>query len=288
MADETSPTESEETAIEAVGNRLSSHLKGEKKRRYGRFTVAALGSIPWLGGFLSASAAMHAEKDQSRVNEFQRQWVEELEEKIVKLGDTLIQIMERLDSFGDDIRDRLESPEYLALVGKGFRLWDQADTDEKRDLVRKLLSNACATELCPDDLIRLFLDWIDTYHEAHFRVIREVYQQPGITRGQIWDKIGKTRPREDSAEADVYKLLIRDLSTGGVIRQYRQTDGRGNFLKKTSQRSRASSAQTMKSAFDAHEPYELTELGRQFVHYTMNEVVPRIGASDAPSEHSTG
>jgi hypothetical protein len=32
----------------------------------------------------------------------------------------------------------------------------------------------------------------------------------------------------------------------------------------------------MKSAFDSEEPYELTELGRQFVHYTMQEVVPRV------------
>ena len=34
---------------------------------------------------------------------------------------------------------------------------------------------------------------------------------------------------------------------------------------------------TMKSAFDDLEQYELTELGKQFVHYTMNEVVTRIG-----------
>jgi hypothetical protein len=33
----------------------------------------------------------------------------------------------------------------------------------------------------------------------------------------------------------------------------------------------------MKSAFDNDEPYELTELGKYFVHYTMDEVVPRIG-----------
>jgi hypothetical protein len=33
------------------------------------------------------------------------------------------------------------------------------------------------------------------------------------------------------------------------------------------------------SAFEDTKPYVLTELGRQFVHYTMNEVVPRIAAS---------
>ena len=34
----------------------------------------------------------------------------------------------------------------------------------------------------------------------------------------------------------------------------------------------------MTSAFDDEKQYELTELGKQFVHYTMNEIVPRIGA----------
>jgi hypothetical protein len=32
----------------------------------------------------------------------------------------------------------------------------------------------------------------------------------------------------------------------------------------------------MESAFEETKPYVLTELGRQFVHYTMNEVVKRI------------
>ena len=34
----------------------------------------------------------------------------------------------------------------------------------------------------------------------------------------------------------------------------------------------------MKSAFDDEEEYELTELGKQFVRYTMDEVMPRIAA----------
>jgi hypothetical protein len=32
----------------------------------------------------------------------------------------------------------------------------------------------------------------------------------------------------------------------------------------------------MKSAFDDTEEYFLTDLGKQFVHYVMNEIVPRI------------
>jgi hypothetical protein len=32
----------------------------------------------------------------------------------------------------------------------------------------------------------------------------------------------------------------------------------------------------MKSAFDDEEPYELTELGKQFVHYVFSDLVKRI------------
>lgn len=265
-----------EEMLSKISSELDQHLKGEKKRRYARFSIAALGSIPWIGGFLSASAAMNAEKEQSRINEFYRQWIEEHRQKILKLGETIVEILDRLEGFGDDVQNRIESPEYLALVRKGFRTWDQADTDEKRKLIQQLLCNACATKLCPDDLVRLFLDWIDRYHEAHFRVIKEVYQHPGVTRVQIWDRTPGPRPREDSAEADIYKLLIRDLSMGSVIRQHREKDAYRNYIKKSGHGQSKYSSDIMKSAFDDTEQYELTELGKQFVHYTMNEVVPRI------------
>ena len=41
---------------------------------------------------------------------------------------------------------------------------------------------------------------------------------------------------------------------------------------------------TMKSAFEATEPYILTELGKQFVHYAMTEIVPRIGSKEGKEE----
>jgi hypothetical protein len=143
-------------------------------------------------------------------------------------------------------------------------------------LIKNLLTNAGGTKLCPDDLVRLFIEWIDHYHEAHFIVIREIYKNSGITRGGIWNNIHGDRPREDSAEADLYRRLIRDLSTEGVIRQHRPINLRGEFIKKSTKGRRKSSSSTMKSAFDDQDPYELTELGRQFVHYTMDELAPQI------------
>ena len=44
----------------------------------------------------------------------------------------------------------------------------------------------------------------------------------------------------------------------------------------------------MESSFDCTKPYVLTELGKQFVHYTMSGVVPRIGSdSSIDEEHIT-
>lgn len=256
---------------------LSGTLKGKKRRKYSRFVLAALSSIPWVGGFLSASAAMDAENEQQEINEVHKLWVEEHQDKMNELGETLNSIISRLEGFDDDIKARMESPNYLALIRKGFRVWDESDTKEKREYVRRLLTNAGATKLCPDDLVRLFLDWIAKYHEAHFLVIKEIYKNPGTTRGQIWDRIHGERPREDSSEADLYKLLIRDLSTGSVIRQHRPTNAYGQFIKKSTEgRKKTSGSGVMKSAFDNMEPYELTELGQKFVHYTMEDVVTQV------------
>ena len=141
-------------------------------------------------------------------------------------------------------------------------------------------ANAGGTNLCSDDVLRLFIDWLDSYHEAHFAVIREIYRSPGVTRLAIWSSIRGELPREDSAEADLFKMLIRDLSLGGVIRQVRATTPDGQFLRQPRSRSKGSSRRTMESAFEDSKPYVLTELGSQFVHYTMTEIVPRIGSSE--------
>lgn len=173
----------------------------------------------------------------------------------------------------------MQSPEYLALVRQAFQTWDRAETDDKRRYVSNLLSNAAGTRICSDDVVRLFIGWLDLYHESHFAVIREVYKNPGSTRFDVWSELYGDIPREDSAEADLYRLLIRDLSTGGVIRQARDTNEAGQFLRRRPVRRRGSAPSTMESAFEDSKQYLLTELGKQFVHYTMNEVVRRIGPS---------
>jgi len=259
---------------------LAERLGGSKRRKYVRFFVAALSSIPWIGGLFSAASSLSAEKDQEQINDLHRLWLAEHEQKAGELVSTLMGIFDRLDDFGDEIQERIESPAFLALVTKTFRSWDEADVQEKKQMLKKLITNAGAIKLCSDDIVRLFIAWIDQYHELHFSVIKEIYRDSGITRGEMWDVIRGQRPREDSAEADLFKLLIRDLSTGGVIRQERETDMQGRFRRKRrSVQSRAAASGVMESAFEETKPYVLTELGKQFVHYVMEDVVPQMGAS---------
>jgi hypothetical protein len=263
---------------EAVQDALVQKLSGGRYKKYARFVVAALSAIPWIGGVIGAAASFSAERDQEGVNDLHRLWLEEHKEKVNELGATFGQIFTRLDNFGDDIQERIQSPEYLALVKKCFRSWDEADTQDKKQMLKKLITNAGAIKLCPDNLIRLFMNWIDQYHEAHFAVIKEIYRHPGVTRGQIWDTIHGKRPRENSADADLFRYLIRELSTGGVVRQARETDAFGRFYKKERSGPRSTSSDVMESSFEDTKPYVLTELGKRFVHYVMEDVVQQIGA----------
>ncbi len=263
-----------------VSSSLGVQLQSGNAKKYARFFVSAFGSLPWIGGLIAAAAAMSGETDQGRVNDLQRQWMESHDAKIKQLMEDLATIAARLDKFGAAAEQRVNDEDYLTLTRQAFQVWDKAATREKRDLIRTLLLNAGATTLASDDVVRLFIDWIDKYHEAHFAVIKAIYREPGITRNAIWSQIRGVEVREDSADADLFKLLVRDLSTGGVLRQERSTTAGGEFVAR--QRGpRRPAAHTLKSAFDNSEPYVLTALGEQFVHYCISDLAPQLSGDEA-------
>lgn len=265
----------EEKAIANIHDELNQLSPSGKKRVLEKFVLAALGSIPWIGGFISTMATLKTDESNLQTDSLQTRWLKEHEKKMAKLTKSINDIAQRFESLGGSIDERLQSEEYLDVVRKAFRTWDKADTDEKRKFVANLISNSAGTSLCSDDVVRLFIDWLDVYHESHLSIIREIYQNPGITRQGIWTNINGQLVREDSAEADLFKRLIRDLSTDGVIRQKRDINYAGEFKKKK-RAARRSSSSTMTSAFEETKEYELTELGKQFVHYAMNEAVTRV------------
>jgi hypothetical protein len=247
-----------------------------------RFALACLGAIPGVGGAIAGIAGTWSEQEQAEFNRIFSAWLKLQEDEIREIGTTIFEIMARLDHTDEAVRKRIESPEYLKLVKKCFRDWSAAESEEKRRLIRNLLSNAAATKICSDDVVSMFIQWIDMYSEAHFAVIRAVFKAPGSTRQEIWSTVHGAAVREDSAEADLFKLLIHDLSTGHVIRQHREVDYYGRFVK-TAPKRRGPTGSVMTSAFDDDKQYELTELGKQFVHYTMNEIVPRLASSASAS-----
>lgn len=259
--------------------------KSSKAARIGRGAVQALGgAIPFAGGLFSLVASNWSEKEQERINEFFRAWIQMQQDEIQEQEATIIEMMARLDVTDEKINERLASRPYQGLLKKTFREWAAAESEEKRVLIRNILSNAAASDMSSDDVVRMFLDWINDYSEMHFQVISVIYNQSrGISRGEMWRRINREPVREDSADADVFKLLIRDLSTGGVIRQYRETDYDGNFIQKQQpkgHRSRGGGTKTMKSAFDENDLYVLTDLGQQFVHYSMTDLPVRIDYDD--------
>jgi hypothetical protein len=275
----------EDLTIQNLRADLDKAEPSKRSRILEKFFLAALRSIPWVGGVLSAAETFRTDEGNLRLNRLQTQWLEEHQRKILSLFKTLEEIGSRLADLGDEIEERIQSEEYLSLVRKAFRIWDESDTEEKRRLLANVLTNAAGTKLCSDDIIRIFLDWIRMYNEVHFAVMREIYKDPGSTRYDIWVSLyGEETPREDSSQADLFRYLIRELNTGGVIRQPRETNMAGQFMRKRPQRRPPGAApSTMESTFEHTKPYVLTELGKEFVHYTMNEVVKRI-ADDGQGE----
>lgn len=267
--------------VATLRNELTAPPPSGKRRAAEKFLLAAVGSIPWVGGFLSAAASIRDDLKAEHRDNLQTRWLDEHQKKIDELASTLGAIENRFEKLGETIDERIQSEEFLGLVRQAFRAWDEADTHEKRRYAINLITNAAGSRICSDDVVRLFVDWLELYHETHFAVIREIFQHPGSTRYEIWTSIyGPDLPREDSAEADLFKLLVRDLSTGGVIRQERDTNALGQFVRRRPQRTGSPAPTTMESAFEDTKPYVLTELGKQFVHYTMNEVVTRVSGGE--------
>jgi hypothetical protein len=159
---------------------------GSSGGKYIRGALNALGAaIPFAGGALSAISGFWSEAEQERVNSFLRQWLSMLEAELSEKQQTVVEIMQRLDMHDEQITERVSSREYQSLLRKGFRDWAGAESEEKRVLIRNVLSNAAAVSLVSDDVIRLFMEWIKIYSELHFATISKVYNHAGITRHGI-------------------------------------------------------------------------------------------------------
>lgn len=248
---------------------------------FSRVVLAAFGAVPWI----AMLAALSAEAAQGNVNKVFQATLNEHKGKLDELQAGLTEMGRRINSFGPDAQARIQEGSYLEVVRKGFRVWDRCSTKDKRDRVFALLTNAASTTVVEDDVVRLFLDWIDRYHDAHFGIIRAVFKSRGLTRLDIWRRMGGADklPKENSSEADLFRMLIDDLSRGRVIRQEREYNVHYDRFVKPPPKKRAPKGQAdpfYESTWEATKPYELSELGKDFVRYVLQEAVTRIGEEE--------
>ena len=121
-----------DSVVESIKTDIEASSPSQRRRILDAIALAALGSIPWVGGVMSAAAAYKSGESQLRKDDLFREWLQEHYEKLQILRETLSQMVARLEGFGQEVEDRITSQDYLVLVRKTFRQWDQADTDEKR------------------------------------------------------------------------------------------------------------------------------------------------------------
>jgi len=138
---------------------LKESRKGKKVARGAIQTIG--GAIPFVGGLFSAVAGAWSESEQERVNRFFQDWIDMLKDELKEKEATIIEIMARLDLQDEKISKRVDSKEYQSLIKKTFRDWAGAESEKKREFIRNILSNAAATDISSDDVVRLFIDWIN-------------------------------------------------------------------------------------------------------------------------------
>lgn len=251
-------------------------IKLDKKAQQ---ALAYLSGIPSTEEEILTEIFTVTEEENTQFKELLNIWLRLQEAEIKEIGRTLLEVIQRLNLNNKKIRERLESAEYLNLVRKSFRNWSAAESEEKRILIRNLLVNGAIRFTSPNSALSMFIDWLDKYSEEHFQVIRTINQAlpEGLTRKEIWLSLHNSFPPEDSAEADMFKMLILDLTTGYVIRQPREKDFYGKFIRAKPVRSTVSEESLRTSLiFNDTKKYVLTELGKQFVLYTMKEISSEV------------
>ena len=92
--------------IEAARDDLTEGLGSGKNRKYIRFTVAALGGIPWVGGLIAASAALSGGGPRT-CERASPAMAGGTPSKGDGTGENILDIFARLESFGDTIEERI-------------------------------------------------------------------------------------------------------------------------------------------------------------------------------------
>lgn len=106
--------------IDSIRAELDKVSPSRRQRIMEAIALAALGSVPWVGGVLAAAATFKFDESCIRGDKLRNQWLQEHHEKLGRLRATLAEMGARFEGLGEEIDDRIESEDYLALVRKTF------------------------------------------------------------------------------------------------------------------------------------------------------------------------
>src|SRR5579862_472423 len=109
-------TNPEDRAIALIRAALAKTAVSSRRRAFEKFILAALGSIPWVGGFISAAVSIKTDQRGVEEDNLQTRWLEEHSKKMLQLSNTLSDVAQRFDNLGEVIDERIQSEEYLSLV----------------------------------------------------------------------------------------------------------------------------------------------------------------------------
>ena len=71
----------DDNQVDYYRSEIANTYQSTKRRAFEKFALAALGSIPWVGGFISAAISLKTEGGSIRQNNIQTQWLMSTKQK---------------------------------------------------------------------------------------------------------------------------------------------------------------------------------------------------------------
>jgi len=113
MGDENDKLVPRDYVIESIKAEIELSIPTRRQRIFEAIALAALGSIPWVGGVIAAASSAASRyrdgESQSQRDDLLKEWPLEQQEKLQKLRVTLEQMVLRLEGFGEEVEGRLTS-----------------------------------------------------------------------------------------------------------------------------------------------------------------------------------
>jgi hypothetical protein len=118
MADNNEELVKMDAIVSSIKAEIDKSSPSRRQRIYEAIALAALSSIPWVGGVLAAEASYNIREGDVARDSLIDQWILEHHRRLQFLRQTLEQMAARLEGLGEEIDERIHSEQYLALVSR--------------------------------------------------------------------------------------------------------------------------------------------------------------------------